>query len=177
MLFENETIRLRALEPEDLDNLYRWENDSTLWIHGNSLSPYSKLAIREYISNSIENDIFQTKQLRLMVELKDGNQTIGTIDLYDLDMRNLRAGIGILIDNDFRNNDFATISLEMIKEYAFSFLKLRQLYAYILKGNEPSIRIFDKSGFNKSGTLKSWIYGNGAFSDVYIYQYLNESPL
>ena len=28
---EDEVIRLRALEPEDLELLYRWENDSALW--------------------------------------------------------------------------------------------------------------------------------------------------
>ena len=30
-LLENERIILRALEPEDLDVLYRWENDASLW--------------------------------------------------------------------------------------------------------------------------------------------------
>ena len=39
---ENETIRLRALEPEDLELLYRWENNPELWSLGNTMSPYSR---------------------------------------------------------------------------------------------------------------------------------------
>ena len=36
---ENEIIRLRALEPEDLEPLYRWENNPDLWSLGNTMSP------------------------------------------------------------------------------------------------------------------------------------------
>ena len=28
---ENKKIKLRALEPEDLDFLYKWENDTKFW--------------------------------------------------------------------------------------------------------------------------------------------------
>ena len=37
-LLENERVCLRALEPEDLELLYRWENDSELWEVGNTLA-------------------------------------------------------------------------------------------------------------------------------------------
>ena len=37
---ENDTIRLRALEPEDLDLLYAWENDTSLWEFGSTLVHY-----------------------------------------------------------------------------------------------------------------------------------------
>lgn len=36
-------IYLRAIEPEDLDILYQWENDSSLWVHGCTLAPFSKI--------------------------------------------------------------------------------------------------------------------------------------
>ena len=35
-------IALRAIEPEDLDDLYRWENDSSLWIYGCTIAPFSR---------------------------------------------------------------------------------------------------------------------------------------
>jgi diamine N-acetyltransferase len=174
MLLENEHLKLRPLEPEDLDILYKWENDTGLWIHGHTLSPYSKLALRQYITNAIEQDVYQNKQLRLMIDLKRDNETIGTVDLYDLDIRNLRAGIGILIDENYRNENYAYESLRLIKEYTFSFLHLHQLYAYIIPENLPSIRLFEKAGFTKSGVMKDWIYLDAGYSDVEIYQMINE---
>ena len=64
--FDNTDIYLRALEPEDIDVLYKWENDTSLWRDGGSFTPYSRYVIREYIANSI-HDIYDVKQLRMMV--------------------------------------------------------------------------------------------------------------
>ncbi|MDR2041647.1 MAG: GNAT family N-acetyltransferase, partial [Tannerella sp.] len=64
-LLENETVRLRAMEPEDLDFLYRWENDTRLWRYGNTMAPYSRFSLKAYLSDA-HLDIFHARQLRLM---------------------------------------------------------------------------------------------------------------
>ncbi len=102
MLLRNSQILLRAVEPEDLDILYKWENSTALWIHGNTLAPYSKLVLRQYINDTLSMDIFQSKQLRLMIELTDKGTTVGTVDLYEVDAFHRRAGIGILVDENYR---------------------------------------------------------------------------
>ena len=173
---ENKKIKLRALEPEDLDLLYKWENDTGLWIHGNNLSPYSKLTLRQYITDSQSQDIYQSKQLRLMIINKSDDQTIGTIDLYDFDIRNSKIGIGILIHEKARNKSFATMTIELIKNYVFSFLNIHQIYAYVSCKNEASIKLFNKVGFKDYGLLKDWIYvSNKEYQDVYIYQLINKN--
>jgi diamine N-acetyltransferase len=40
-------IRLRALEPEDLEVLYEWENNDSNWIISNTLSPFSKYTLKQ----------------------------------------------------------------------------------------------------------------------------------
>lgn len=173
MFLENNIIKLRPIEPEDLDILYKWENDTRLWIHGQTLSPYSKLALRQYITNSLDQDIYQSKQLRLMIDLKEEGKTIGTIDLYDFDTKNSRVGIGVLVDENYRNNNYAYESLELSKEYVISFLQLHQLYAHILADNISSIRLFERLGFKKTGTLKDWIALDNRYIDVEVYQFIN----
>lgn len=172
MLLENDTIRLRALEPEDLAVLYEWENDTSLWIHGNTLTPYSKLALRQYISDTQQQDIYQAKQLRLMVELKQSEETVGTVDLYDFDFRNNRAGVGILVAESYRNRGLASQVLEIVHEYAFTFLHIHQLYAYIAVDNEYSIRLFEKMGYKRAGILTEWICQASIYKDVYVYQFV-----
>ncbi|MDH8700676.1 diamine N-acetyltransferase [Dysgonomonadaceae bacterium PH5-43] len=171
-LLENTNILLRALEPEDLDALYKWENDSSLWNYGSTLTPYSKFALREYLSSSTQ-DIFQTRQLRLMIVEKASDKAIGTIDLYDFEPLNLRAGVGILLDADYRNKGFGLQALELMKEYAFRFLLLKQLYAFIPVSNAPSRRLFTNAGYIDSGLLKDWIKTSNGFSDVYFMQQIN----
>ena len=85
-------IHLRALEPEDLDILYHSENDSSLWQYGSTLVPYSRFTLREYLQNG-QNDIYQTRQLRLMITCNKDKKTVGTIDLFDFDPHHRRAAI------------------------------------------------------------------------------------
>lgn len=172
-MLTNSIIKLRAVEPEDLDLLYEWENSSQLWEHGNTLAPYSKNTLRRYINEIQHTDIYESKQLRLMIDLTEKNITIGTIDIFDLDVRNAKAGVGVLIDEKYRNNSYAYQSLELIREYAFGFLRLKQLYAYISTDNTASLRLFEKAEYICSGVLRSWILKDKQFKNVQLVQLIN----
>jgi diamine N-acetyltransferase len=173
MLLQNESIRLRALEPEDLELLYKWENDPSIWSLGNTMSPYSRYVLKDYISRSHLN-IYELKQLRLMIELRESGEAIGMVDLYDFDPHNRKAGVGILLDPAYRGNGTATGALNLLIDYAFTFLKLRQLYAYTPVKNEPSRSLFTRSHFTLSGVLSDWILTEDGFADVMIMQRVSE---
>ena len=97
MLLENNQLKLRALEPTDLELLYKWENDTEIWNISSTLNPFSKYVLHQYIENS-HRDLIESKQLRLIIETKEEKpSSIGTIDLFDIDFYHKRAGIGILM--------------------------------------------------------------------------------
>ena len=172
ILLENVAIRLRALEPEDLDILYKWENDTRLWKYGNTLKPYSRYELRQYLENSC-NDIYDAKRLRMIIEDKASKQPAGTIDLYDFDPFHNRAAIGILTDDSFQNKSYAIQAIFLTVDYAFVFLKMNQLYAFIPAMNIASLHLFRKCGFEESGLLKKWNKNQDLREDVFIYQLLN----
>ena len=164
MFLENDKIKLRALEPEDLDNFYKWENDVDLWSMGCTLEPYSRFELKQYILS--QKDIYEAKQLRLIIEYKVDNNAIGTIDLYDFDPHNRRAAVGIMIDRNYQQNGLASEALSLLCEYSFSFLKLHQLYAYIPVKNEPSKKLFVRCGFVDRGLLSDWLQTTKGYEDV-----------
>lgn len=171
-LLENKIIRLRALEPEDLEPLYKWENDTSLWSLGGTVSPYSYYILKNYIVES-HKDIYEQKQLRLMIMLQETKEPVGMVDLYDFDPHNGKAGVGILIDTRFQQQGYAKDAISLITDYAFSFLKLHQLYAHIPTTNTPSRKLFAACGFQESGILQDWNSGSDGFCDVYIMQRIN----
>ena len=69
-MINDDIIRLRALEPEDLECLYQWENDMDLWEVSDTLTPFSLFTLKKYIE-TCHLDIYTTKQLRLMIERAD----------------------------------------------------------------------------------------------------------
>jgi diamine N-acetyltransferase len=165
-MLENRIIKLRAPEPEDLELFYRWENDTTLWSLGSTLAPYSRYDLKQYLLSS--KDFYETKQLRLMIEAIPEKQTAGIIDLYDFEPHNRRAGVGILIDMAYQKKGLATEALSLLCKYAFSFLKLHQLYAYIPVNNEPSKRLFTRCGFEERGLLPDWQQIADGYEDVWL---------
>lgn len=166
---EKNIVRLRAMEPEDLDVLYRIENDRDLWNVGCTNVPYSRFCLHNYIADS-RNDIYTDKQLRLMIENHDG-ETVGIIDMINFDPRHQRAELGIIIINRFRRLGFASAAIKKIASYAKSILHLHQLYAFIEVDNIASIELFSSLGFEKSSILKDWLYNNGQYSDAILMQY------
>ncbi len=171
-------IILRAPEPEDLDLLYRWENDPSIWPVSNTLKPFSKFILRQYLEKA-HHDIFELKQARFMIDLiPDGSvtRTIGTIDLFQYDPLHQRAGIGILIkENHDRQQGYAGQALDLLLEYCFTTLQLHQVYCNIDSDNEPSIRLFRSRGFVNTGKKIEWKRRDGKWTDELFFQLLASS--
>jgi diamine N-acetyltransferase len=166
-------ISLRALEPEDLELLYDWENNISYWTISNTVVPFSKYTLKRYLEDSHKN-IYETGQVRLMIDHIPDNTTIGTIDIFDFDPFHKRAGVGILIaSEEHRRKGYATMALKCLIDYCFNTLMLHQLYCSILANNIESIDLFKKTGFVQSGIKKEWVRTSDGFLDEFIFQMIN----
>ncbi len=175
MILQKNNIKLRALEPEDIELLYIWENNTEIWEVSNTITPFSKYIITKYVESS-HLDIFEAKQLRLMIDLigSTSDLTIGTIDLFDFDPINNRAGIGLLINDKVnRNKGYASISLKILIEYCFFTLNLNQLYCNISVDNKDSISLFKNNGFEITGEKKAWRKKGSYWINEYFLQLIN----
>lgn len=169
LLLKNDLISLRALEPEDIDLLFTWENNEEIWTVSHTIAPFSKHILALYIQNS-DKDLYETKQLRLMIDNREG-KTVGAIDLFDFDPFHSRIGIGILVHNsEDRSKGYATAALQLMIRYCFERLNLHQVYANILTDNQISIKLFTKAGFELSGTKKDWIRAGSEWKDEHLLQ-------
>lgn len=173
MFLKGDTISLRALEPSDAEILYRWENNEALWQVSYTQVPFSKFVLEEFVT-SAHQDIYTNKQLRLMVNLHATNETIGIIDLFEFDPQHMRCGVGIYINERFQKKGAALESIQLIKEYCFSALLLKQVYAHVNQSNIASLLLFTKAGFEKSGLKKCWNKtGLNTYEDVWFLQSIN----
>lgn len=161
-------IRLRAIEPEDLDILYEIENDRRLWDVGATNVPYSRYSLHNYIASQT-NDIFADRQLRLMIENEDG-QTIGIVDLMNFDPQHQRAEIGIVVMTPWRRKGYAKEAIALIVKYSTERLHLHQLYAFVATDNEASLRLFSKSGFVSGSVLTDWLFDGCDYHDALLVQ-------
>ena len=168
-------IQLRAIEPSDINLIYVWENDREVWEASNTFVPFSKCTLEQYILSAVSSDIYSARQLRLMIDLCEDNAktTIGTIDLFDFDPHNSRAGVGILIDGKERGKGYAKPALAELIDYAFKTLQIHQLYCNINQKNKRSLGLFRNAGFQIAGVKKEWLRIENAFEDECLLQLIN----
>ena len=167
---QNPKVHLRALEPEDLELLYRIENDVKLWNVGTSNVPYSRYTLHNYIA-SATGDIYTDRQVRMMIE-NEQHEVVGIVDLVNFDPSNRKAELGLIIEEPFRHSGYAKSAIERISDYAVNILHLHQLFATIDITNEPCVRLFRKLGYQESARLKDWLFDGKDYHDAIVMQIL-----
>jgi diamine N-acetyltransferase len=171
-LLENNYIRLRAPEPEDLGLLYDWENDPELWESAATPAPYSRFELKQYIAEQ-DGDLYRRRQIRFIIEIKELRAAVGAIDLYDFEPFHRRAAVGVIVSPAHQRRRIATQALELLVQYAFGFVHIHQLYAHIAADNIPSLRLFERCEFRTVALLNDWILTSEGFADVKILARIN----
>lgn len=197
---ERGEVRLRALEPEDVDRLYIWENDRDMWPFGGTSAPLSRHQLWEYATNYDANP-FAAGQLRLIIEhatapdnaIPQSSQSsqytqssqnsqnsqnsqsslipCGIIDLYDIDPVNSRAMVGIMVAPQWRSRGIATRALELVGEYCRDILGLATIASEVASDNLPSIRLFgEKAAYRQVGERPSWYRRGERFVSALLFQ-------
>ena len=162
------TIRLRAMEPEDLDSLYLIENDTELWAAGITNVPYSRFLLHHFIAHA-SGDIYADRQVRLMVDNEEGH-TVGILDMVHFDPSHLRAEVGIVIQRAHRRKGYALAALHSLRTYAAQVIHLHQLFAIVDASNSPALSLFQTAGYRHTATLHHWLYVGSSYHDALLLQ-------
>jgi len=167
-MFRGENVLLRPVEMKDVDALYHWENNPDNWLVSNTVTPFSRFFLEQYVVGA-QNNIYADKQLRLIIEDSAGN-TCGAIDLFDFDPHHRRAALGILIEEGSRGKGFGTEAIQLVIDYARDILNLHQLHCTIDFDNVRSLQLFQKMGFEITGRRNHWTWRSDGWMDEHFLQ-------
>ena len=174
MNIEGRICRLRALEPQDIDVVYGWENDTNLWRVSGTMAPFSRHSLMRFIEEQ-QFDIYATRQQRLIIEadVDGGAVAIGAVDMFDFDPQNRRAGVGVVVSREFRRCGYAKEALQLLERYARDVLHLHQLWCSIGADNLPSLALFRTAGYTECGRRLEWILTpNGPLDELLLQKLL-----
>ena len=150
----------------------RWENDPHSWRAGNTLAPYSRYALRRYIEQSTD-DLYTTRQLKLVVEHRASGTGVGVIDLFNFDPYHRRIELGVLVDADWRRQGVATAAVRLALEYALDFLHLHQVYCVVDETNTASRDMLLAAGLTQGGVWKDWLWEGDGYHNALLLQKIN----
>lgn len=172
MNIQGDKITLRAISMKDANMLMELINDAeTEKMLGGSSFPISIEGQEKWIAAQTG----RTDVLRCIVTLKEDDAGLGTVILSDIDEKNGLAQVHIKMSRETgRGKGYGTDALRTIVSYAFDEMRLNCVYAEVLEYNQPSQRLFEKCGFIKDGVLRSRVFKNGKFVNVYSYSIIKK---
>lgn len=139
-------IIIRDVSDLDIPFIYQWENDEKNWAVSERTSAYSLDEILALVDSA--NDFFETQQKRWMIVLSKTNVPIGTVDIFQGELPNQEAGLGILIaDESLRSRGYGQTAVTKAMELAEKEYNIHTFHVLVHSDNLASIQLFKKCGF------------------------------
>ena len=158
-------ICLRAVEKEDLSFITICRNKESIYKYFYEYEPLSLEKQTEWFEDFLE----RKNEYYWIISLKESNISIGTVSIYNMDLRNRKAEWGrFFIDKEeFPNTKgFGSEVEALVLRYVFDYLNLNRLQCEVFSDNESVINLHKSFGFIVDGKFNEHIYKDGKYKDV-----------
>ena len=166
-MIEGRLTVLRAIEPDDLEALWRWQNDPEVmyyWAEPYSVVSRDELASRYHAGLGGPSGGAHW----LLIATREG-QPIGRIGYVDLDRRNRRTEIALQIgERDYWGRGYGSDALLAFLGYLFHGLNLHKVWLRVEEFNARARRAYEKCGFRRDGVFREHTYVGGRYHDSLI---------
>ena len=163
-MIEGKLVRLRAVEPEDAENAFRWMNDHEVTRNLMARYPFSLESEREWVKGAGKPLDFANA--RFAVETKDGVH-IGHCGLHNASAENRRAELGIMIgEKEYWGRGFGTDAMLTLLRFAFQQMNLHKVTLGVFEFNERGRVMYTKLGFVEEGRFREDLFQDGRYWDL-----------
>jgi [ribosomal protein S5]-alanine N-acetyltransferase len=97
--------------------------------------------------------------------LDDKGAFAGCCGAFDFDMESENCCVYVQVLKDKRGQGIGTQAIAQLSEVLFYGLGAHRVYAYVTPGNEASLRILEKNGYQREGLLRDMEFYKGRFWD------------
>jgi ribosomal-protein-alanine N-acetyltransferase len=105
----------------------------------------------------------------------DDNALVGGLTLANIRRGVAQAGsIGYWTGEPFVRKGYMTAAMRALVPFCFGTLRLHRLEAACIPGNTASVRLLEKTGFQREGYARSYLCINGVWQDHLLYARLKD---
>lgn len=162
-MLTGDLVRLRPIEPEDADALYRWNNDEEVMRWLQSYYHESLAGLRKRVAERADNS---HEKVTLCIETLEERKLIGIVMLREADPINARAKVDIYIgEHEYWGGGYGTDALRRVCRYGFDTLRLHSIELTVVEVNERAVKSYKKIGFQVDGRLRQAFFRDGKWYD------------
>ena len=161
-------VSLRWLTPRDVPALFEIFGDPLVCRYG-SRPPLRNGAEAADLHNEITRYFAERSLFQWGVADVVDDRVIGTCTLASLSTMHRRAEVGFALARAEWGKGYMAEALPALIRFAFESLNLHRLEADVDPRNLPSIRLLERTGFQRVGFLRERYHLNGEIQDALFY--------
>jgi len=172
-ILQGKSVLLRSITLADCTDRYvNWLNDSEINEYLESrLSVQKKESVSQFVSSMIESD----DNYMFAIVHKETGGRIGNVKIGPIHPVYKHAFVGYLIgDKNYWGKGLASEAVYLASKFCFDTLKLHKVNAGVIAPNIGSIKVLEKLGFQKEGSIRDDVLLDDKYIDVYKYGVLEK---
>lgn len=165
--WQNERVRLHALEPADIDVLLADALDSAAEQAEDAVTvPQSQARTRAHLETLAERTDADKGCFLGITTLQ--NELVGTITSFDCDPHAGCFKYALVIRSPFRRQGFGRAAIVLMLRHSFRERRYQKCTVIIYSFNTASIRLHEALGFSLEGRLRRMVFTNGRhYNELY----------
>jgi ribosomal-protein-alanine N-acetyltransferase len=160
-VINGERVNLKPFSLEDLDFLYRWNNDPEYAGEYEPKEQVTREELKEWLLEDKPGQswyVIQTKQGRMVGQLVAREKEDNTVQ------------IGYRVTPPARNQGHCTAAVRTVVNHFFSETDVEKIIAEANPRNTASIRVLEKAGFTQISFKEKTVEINGVWMDGAVYE-------
>lgn len=131
--------------------------------------------LESYEKKWVEDAIFDARNIRLAICLKDSDTYIGNVYITDINPI-CRSGESHVFIGDKRywGQGLATEAYSLLLDYVFNERAFHRVVAHVLEDNLASCKLHEKCRYKKEGILRESVFKGGKWHNQVVYSILED---
>lgn len=164
-MLHGEKVTLRAIEREDLEVLWKYNNDLNVELAGGGDPPYPQSLAR--LQAEFDSEWAKGGRDPMGFAIEADGKMIGQCALFRVDDVAHTAELGITIgDQAYWGRGYGRETIRLLLDYAFRLRNLRRVHLRVHGSNERAIRSYRACGFVEEGRQRQHVWSNGRYDDM-----------
>jgi RimJ/RimL family protein N-acetyltransferase len=165
-LLEGEFVRLTRWQTQDLPQIAQAYADAGFLqnLMRHMLYPETLEDIEAWYRSQSEAEAPPTFAVRLRAD----NSLLGILGLKELRWHARHTFFYVGIFPDFQRRGYGADAVRVMLHYAFMEMNLNCVALEVFAFNTGAVRLYEKLGFVRDGTLRAYMYRDGVYHDMHL---------
>jgi len=170
-VLETERCLLRETTPFDAKDVFAVFRDPKVTQYYN-ITTLTDLEQARQLVESRKRRYESGHSIRWAIARIEDNKVIGSCGYTNWVREWRKAELGYELGSAWWNQGIMTECLERVIRYGFGKMKLNRIEAMVMPGNDASVRVLQKLGFQEEGLLREFGIWNGKPQDLRLFSLL-----